>query len=339
VFKSVLQHQIPTVRQHRVAHPNCHAGQEQLVTELIRFHFEEHQLVDSSADGASYKASEVRWGELQQLQLNEWDHCRPVRWLRYPEASNEYEEHVLKVLHKEPGRAAQARDVDDEQPASHEYGTDEDHMSTQAGMLETEFENKARRLQRAMEIQTKWLAARNSSQHSKESTASGTRHPVGLPAATSSSSDIPASPPTTPAAKQEAPAPTTQPGAPEATPEAPARASLPVTPSAPQEATESQASTPSTQLFSNSSSSSTTTATTTTTTSSIAGVSTSAPTTDTNATATGSGEQDNVTTGTTPRSNTVYRPTQPVLIHLKVAVKVSGRHAASAAPACRAVVS
>lgn len=44
----------------------------------MRFHFEEQQLVVTSAGSTTY----VPWPELEGLQLTERDHCLPVRWLR-----------------------------------------------------------------------------------------------------------------------------------------------------------------------------------------------------------------------------------------------------------------
>ncbi len=64
-------------------------------SELIRFQMQEQQLVQSS-DGLKFSPS-VRWPELEAEQGITPGSCDPVRWLRYPEASAEYQGNVQTV--------------------------------------------------------------------------------------------------------------------------------------------------------------------------------------------------------------------------------------------------
>lgn len=128
------------------------AAKEEYNKELVRFHLQDQQLVSSSPNSTVYTASGVRWPVLEGLQLTQWDHCKPVRWLRYPTDSKEYKDNVQAVL-VEADDATQKRQAEaDTQGIADSEADDDDGEAVLNDMMYAALQRKAAALRQGLDI-------------------------------------------------------------------------------------------------------------------------------------------------------------------------------------------
>ncbi len=107
----------------------------------------------SIPDSTRYKASDVRWPALEGLQLSQWDHCKPVRWLRYPPGSDEYRDNVQALLDEADAAQEAARQAAaDAQGQATSEEVEDNHRIVLEGMSYAALQRKARALRQGLGV-------------------------------------------------------------------------------------------------------------------------------------------------------------------------------------------